>query len=89
MLETIVIHLSKLLIAFLFRLAGCYEALAGGQTGDALMDFTGGVNETVEIRAGGYKDDDIKQLDLFDRLLHGHEHHKSLISCSIAVSMIW
>ncbi len=67
------------------RLAGCYEALAGGQTGDALVDFTGGVNDSVDIRGGGYSDDEAKQLKLFHQLLHGMEHHKALISCSIAV----
>ncbi len=67
------------------RLAGSYEALAGGQTGDALVDFTGGVNDSVDIREGGYRDDEAKQLELFHRLLHGSDHHKALISCSIAV----
>ena len=32
------------------RLAGCYEVLAGGQTGEALVDFTGGVNEPIDLR---------------------------------------
>ncbi len=61
------------------------RALAGGQTGDALVDFTGGVNESVDIREGGYKSDDIKQAELFDKMFHAHKH-KALISCSIAVS---
>lgn len=67
------------------KIAGCYEALAGGQTGDALVDFTGGVNESVDIREGGYKSDDIKQAELFDKMFHAHKH-KALISCSIALS---
>ena len=36
--------------SFFFRLAGSYKALSGGRTGDALVDFTGGVNEFVELR---------------------------------------
>ncbi len=68
------------------RLAGCYEALAGGQTGDALVDFTGGVNEVVDIREGGYQTDVVKQEELFEKMYHAHEH-KALTSCSIAVSL--
>jgi len=68
------------------RLAGCYEALVGGQTGDALVDFTGGVSESVDIHDGGYQNDDNKQVDLFENLFQAHKH-KSLISCSIAVSV--
>ena len=47
------------------RLAGSYEALAGGQTGDALVDFTGGVNEAINIREGDYENDEDKKTDLF------------------------
>ncbi len=48
------------------RLAGSYEALVGGQTGDALVDFTGGVNEVVELKEGGYSRDDGKMAELFE-----------------------
>ena len=49
------------------------------------MDFTGGINEAIDIREGGYQSDDGKQRELFVKVEHGHRH-KSLISCSIAVS---
>lgn len=65
-------------------MAGSYEALTGGQTGDALVDFTGGVNEAIDIREGAYQGDDLKQQELFGKMAHGHSH-RSLISCSIAV----
>lgn len=68
------------------RLAGSYEALTGGQTGDALVDFTGGVNEAIDIHEGGYQSDEAKQQELFIKMEHGHSH-KSLISCSIHVCM--
>ncbi len=70
---------------YLHRLAGCYENLSGGQTGDALVDFTGGVNEVIDIHADGYQTDEVKQQELFERLYQGHDHHKALISCSISV----
>ena len=72
---------------FFPRLAGSYEALSGGQTGDALVDFTGGVNETIDIREGGYQGDEAKQQELFVKMEHGH-NHKSLISCSIHVCAV-
>ena len=70
--------------SFFHRLAGSYEALSGGQTGDALVDFTGGVNEAIDIREGGYQSDEAKQQELFLKMEHGHSH-RSLISCSIQV----
>ena len=48
------------------RLVGCYEALEGGQTGDALTAFTGGVNEYFDLKAGGYHSDEQKLIELFE-----------------------
>lgn len=33
----------------IYRLVGSYEILTGGRTGDGLVDFTGGVNEFIEV----------------------------------------
>lgn len=63
---------------------GCYEALDGGNTADALVDFTGGVSEPIDLIQNGYKEDDEKRDELFERVLKVH-NRGGLISCSIRV----
>ncbi|XP_015680962.1 calpain-5, partial [Protobothrops mucrosquamatus] len=67
------------------KLSGCYEALDGGNTGDALVDFTGGVSEPIDLVEGGYASDEDKRNLLFERVLKVH-NRGGLISCSIKVS---
>ncbi|XP_075448777.1 calpain-5 [Ascaphus truei] len=64
------------------KLAGCYEALDGGNTADALVDFTGGVSEPIELSEEDYVTDENKRNDLFERVLKVHSRG-GLISCSI------
>ncbi|XP_060538733.1 calpain-5 [Pantherophis guttatus] len=64
------------------KLSGCYEALDGGNTGDALVDFTGGVSEPIDLVEGGYANDEAKRNLLFERVLKVH-NRGGLISCSI------
>ncbi|KAM4699406.1 calpain-5 [Discoglossus pictus] len=64
------------------KLKGCYEALDGGNTADALVDFTGGVSEPVEVTEGDFANDAEKRNDLFERVLKVH-NRGGLISCSI------
>uniref|UniRef100_A0A670ZDZ2 Calpain 5 n=1 Tax=Pseudonaja textilis TaxID=8673 RepID=A0A670ZDZ2_PSETE len=64
------------------RISGCYEALDGGNTGDALVDFTGGVSEPIDLVEGGYASDEAKRNLLFERVLKVH-NRGGLISCSI------
>ena len=47
-------------------MAGSYEALTGGQTGDALVDFTGGLSETFDVQSGGLVDNEEKKLELYE-----------------------
>ncbi|CAJ0964403.1 unnamed protein product [Ranitomeya imitator] len=68
------------------KLVGCYEALDGGNTADALVDFTGGVSEPTELSEGDYINDDHKRNDLFERVLKVH-NRGGLISCSIKVEL--
>lgn len=65
-------------------MCGCYEALDGGNTADALVDFTGGVSEPLDLLEHGYKGDEEKCNDLFERVLKVH-NRGGLISCSIRV----
>lgn len=65
---------------------GCYEALDGGNTADALVDFTGGVSEPVDLLEGMYAQDEAARNQLFERVLKVH-NRDGLISCSIRVRM--
>lgn len=65
-------------------MAGSYEALEAGNTGDALVDFTGGVCESINLKDGGYSQDTEKRQGLF-KSMERAMREKSLISASIRV----
>ncbi|XP_069748202.1 calpain-5-like [Narcine bancroftii] len=67
------------------KLAGCYESLDGGNTADALVDFTGGVSEPIDLMEGKFASVEESRLQLFDKLLKVHSR-EGLISCSIKVT---
>lgn len=64
------------------KMSGCYEALDGGNTADALVDFTGGVSEPMDLMEGKFSTEEEARTQLFDRVLKVHERG-GLISCSI------
>ncbi|XP_032115045.1 calpain-5 [Sapajus apella] len=64
------------------KLAGCYQALDGGNTADALVDFTGGVSEPIDLTEGDFANDETKRNQLFERMLKVHSRG-GLISASI------
>ncbi|XP_028977368.1 calpain-5a isoform X1 [Esox lucius] len=64
------------------KMYGCYEALDGGNTADALVDFTGGVSEPLDLVEEGLSTDKEKRSVLFDRVLKVH-NRGGLISASI------
>eukprot|EP00062_Callorhinchus_milii_P026427 gi/632988513/ref/XP_007883154.1/ PREDICTED: calpain-5-like [Callorhinchus milii] len=66
------------------KLVGCYEALDGGNTADALVDFTGGVSEQIDLVEEAYTGDEEKTTKLFEKLLKVH-NREGLLSCSIRV----
>ncbi|XP_074057101.1 calpain-6 [Macrotis lagotis] len=64
------------------KLAGCYEALDGGNTADAIMDFTGAVSESINLKKGNFSKLLMEQTKLFEDMLKAHSRG-DLISCSI------
>ncbi|XP_062992554.1 calpain-5-like [Elgaria multicarinata webbii] len=64
------------------KLNGCYEALEGGNTAEALVDFTGGISELLTLDEGGLSGDPEKQKELFQQLRKARSR-AALISCSI------
>uniref|UniRef100_A0A087XZ47 Si:dkey-19b23.13 n=1 Tax=Poecilia formosa TaxID=48698 RepID=A0A087XZ47_POEFO len=64
------------------KLNGCYEALEGGNTAEALIDFTGGVSEPLSLDCEALSLSSERRKALFQTLAKVHEH-KSLITCSI------
>uniref|UniRef100_A0AAV2JC16 Calpain catalytic domain-containing protein n=1 Tax=Knipowitschia caucasica TaxID=637954 RepID=A0AAV2JC16_KNICA len=66
------------------KVYGCYEALDGGNTADALVDFTGGVSEPVDLLEGHMASDEAARNQMFERVLKVH-NRDGLISCSIRV----
>lgn len=68
------------------RLCGSYGAMEGGTLADALVDFTSGLSEMIELKNNGYEDEE-KRNKLRKSLLHEHENH-SLMCCAITVIYI-
>lgn len=64
-----------------FRLHGSYEALADGHLADALVDFTGGVSETLDLKANDYNEQEDKHSMLFEKLLEEFKDHS--VMCSV------
>ncbi|XP_063320885.1 calpain-5-like [Pelmatolapia mariae] len=64
------------------KLNGCYEALEGGNTAEALIDFTGGVSEPLSLDSEALRLHSDQRRALFQTLTKVHEC-KSLITCSI------
>ncbi|XP_035522893.1 calpain-5-like [Morone saxatilis] len=64
------------------KLAGCYESLEGGNTGDAVVDFSGAVAEAIDLEKEAFYKDQNKQDQLFEDLLKVYDRG-GIISCSI------
>uniref|UniRef100_A0A4W4DP27 Calpain catalytic domain-containing protein n=1 Tax=Electrophorus electricus TaxID=8005 RepID=A0A4W4DP27_ELEEL len=64
------------------KLNGCYEALEGGNTAEALVDFTGGVSELLSLDQEALSQHAEQRRALFQMLAKAHSR-KALITCSI------
>uniref|UniRef100_A0A8C6WW02 Si:dkey-19b23.13 n=1 Tax=Neogobius melanostomus TaxID=47308 RepID=A0A8C6WW02_9GOBI len=64
------------------KLNGCYEALEGGNTAEALIDFTGGVSEPLSLDREALSLHSDQRRALFQTLAKAHER-KALITCFI------
>lgn len=73
-------------IWLLSRLNGCYEALEGGNTTEALIDFTGGVSEPLSLDREALSLHSEQRKAFFQTLAKAHER-KALITCSIRVGL--
>ena len=73
-------------IIFHNRLAGSYEALEAGNPAEALVDFTGGVSEYIDIVAGNYANDLERRKELFQKL-YKYMDRQSMTSASIKVCL--
>ncbi|XP_069748966.1 calpain-5-like [Narcine bancroftii] len=69
------------------KLAGCYEALDGGNAGDAIVDFTGAVAETIDVHKAKCEQNKVSNVKLFEKLLKVHKRG-GMISCSIHVCLL-
>ncbi|XP_056267681.1 calpain-5-like [Pseudoliparis swirei] len=67
------------------KLSGCYESLDGGNTGDAVVDFSGAVAEAIDLEKEAYYKDQKKQDQLLEDLLKVYDRG-GIISCSIKAS---
>ncbi|XP_053555289.1 calpain-6 isoform X2 [Bombina bombina] len=68
------------------KLAGSYEALEGGNTADAIVDFTGAVTESFDLVKGHHCANVIEQTRMFEILLKVYKRG-GLVSCSIKPSV--
>lgn len=68
----------------LCRLFGCYEALDGGDLGEALEDFTGGVSNFMSLKEARKETNAEEHTALFVKMQKEMER-KSLMAASIPV----
>lgn len=68
-----------------YRLHGSYDALREGHLCDALVDFTGGVSEVVDLQAEEFADNEDKRSSLLDILLQEIADH-SIMCFTVVVS---
>uniref|UniRef100_A0A8C9TED8 Calpain 6 n=1 Tax=Scleropages formosus TaxID=113540 RepID=A0A8C9TED8_SCLFO len=66
------------------KLSLCYESLDGGNTADAVVDFTGALAESIDLEKGRYSAQLPAKARLFEDLLKAYDRG-GVVSCSIKV----
>ncbi|XP_033124994.1 calpain-5-like [Anneissia japonica] len=66
------------------KLNGCYENLDGGNTADALTDFTAGVAQSIELSDAKFQASEEEKEELWAELRKAY-HRNFLMSCSIKI----
>src|SRR5690348_14524860 len=79
-------HLNRIQLSDNFRLHGCYESLTGGTLGEAFVDITGGVPETVNLDSTHYQNIEVARLELFTTLKDAFDN-RALMAVAITVSL--
>jgi calpain-5 len=65
------------------KLHGCYEVLDGGNLAEALVDFTGGVAEPIDLVEANLKNHEVEKEELFVKMKDAHER-ESLMAAAIS-----
>ncbi|KAJ7355026.1 Calpain-6 [Desmophyllum pertusum] len=68
------------------KLNGSYEALEAGNISDALVDFTGGVCESINLNDANYNEDEERRLAFFNNMQKAMSD-RSLVGASISVNV--
>lgn len=71
---------------FFYRLQGSYEALKGGQTVEAMEDFTGGLGEDFDMKKMREKGTPEEKRNVF-KVIEKGLRRGDLMGCSITVSV--
>ena len=79
-----------MLSKIIFRLHGCYAVLDGGNLSDALVDFTSGVSEVIDLNSiiSDLRVDKDARKMFFNTLQREMEDH-ALMCCAVQVSYMY
>jgi len=56
------------------KIHGCYEVLDGGNLAEALVDFTGGVAEPIDLVEKNYANHPVEKDELFSKMKEAYNH---------------
>jgi len=68
------------------KVHGCYEVLDGGNLAEALVDFTGGVAEPIDLVEASFNNHAVEKEEFFAKMKDSHEHDALLAAAITAKS---